>query len=259
MLLNFIVLVLRETLEASILISLMLVISIHRGLHLRWVFLALPLGLLGALAYAACLPLISEWFDYAGQEVSGATLQFLIYILVLLLFFNLRVHRSNSTNPQLVWLMIAVVAVAVIREGSELVIFFSGFLQGGGYWLNAATSGMIGLAIGMSTGALCYYLLLSCKSTTSLWICSLLLCLVVAGMVMQGTQLLMQADWLASRPALWDSNWLLAESSIAGQTAYAIFGYEATPSATELASYLFAMLLLCGPLLVRQFKYREQF
>ena len=258
MLLNFIVLVLRETLEASILISLMMVISNHRGLHLRWIFLALPLGLLGALAYATYLPQISEWFDYAGQEVTGATLQFLIYFLVVLLFFILR-FRPSKPAPQLVWLMIAVVAVAIIREGSELVIFFSGFFQGGGHWLNAATSGMIGLAIGMSTGALCYYLLLSCDATKSLWISSILLCLVVAGMVMQGTQLLIQADWLSSNPALWNSNWLLSESSIAGQTAYAIFGYEATPSSTELASYLFAMLLLCGPLLVRQVKNREQF
>ena len=65
---------------------------------------------------------------------------------------------------------------------------------------------------------------------------------LAAGMVLQATQLLMQVDWLSSGEPLWDSSWFIAEASVVGQMAYAIFGYEATPSLIELGAYSLSII-----------------
>ena len=243
MLLDFIILVLRETLEASLLISVMLTVGFRLSVSTKWLFIALTLGLISATIYALCLPTISTWFEYVGQEVFGAGLQYTIYTLILGVLIIQSRPRIESTRP-IQLMMIATVAIATTREGGELIVFYGGFLQGGGHWVNAATSGMIGLAIGASIGVLVYYTLVGLPQNLARPITTLLLTLIAGGMVMQATQLLIQADWLAGHPTLWDSTWLLAESSIAGQAAYALFGYEATPSAHAMTAYLGAVLLI---------------
>ena len=72
MLLNIIIIVLRETLEASILISVMLSISKTNGIAISWLSLALLAGIVGGFLYAINLATISELLDYVGQEVTNA-------------------------------------------------------------------------------------------------------------------------------------------------------------------------------------------
>ena len=251
MLLNIIVIVLRETLEASILISVMLSVGRHYRLGISWLFIALMAGLIGALFYALNLGSISDMFDYMGQEVVNASLQYTIYFLLLMVCVA-QYHGSSKCLRYLPMLMGSAVALAIVREGGELFVFYSGFLQGGANFLNAATSGFIGLAIGMSAGALCYYALAALSSLQVRKTHIILLCFIAGGMVLQATQLLIQADWIPAYEAIWDSNWLLPESSITGQIAYAVFGYEATPSLLELIVYLSAILIMLGLVLLRR-------
>ena len=137
--------------------------------------------------------------------------------------------------------MALTVAIALVREGGELVVFYSGFLQGNTSLTSAVTSGFIGLALGLSAGVVFYYGVILLPEIEVRRTLTLLLSLIACGMVLQATQLLIQADWLPTNQPLWDSNELLAENSIAGQIAYAIFGYESRPSVVEISFYLVAM------------------
>jgi high-affinity iron transporter len=76
--------------------------------------------------------------------------------------------------------------------------------------------------------------------------CVALLCLIGAGMVMQATLLLEQVDWLPSAQPLWDSSALVSEQSVTGELLYAVFGYEATPSAVQIGLYVGSLLLMAG-------------
>ena len=103
----------------------------------------------------------------------------------------------------------------------------------------------VGLMIGLSVGILCYLALTALlRPTNAQRVQRIVLPLVAAGMVLQATQLLIQADWLPAGPALWNSSALLSEHSISGQMAYAVFGYEATPTAVEIGFYLGALVVL---------------
>jgi len=236
MLLEIIIIVLRETLEASILIAVLLSVSKSQDIRFAWVPVSLLTGLMGAIVYGSSLGEISEWFDYAGQEVLNAGLQFLVYILVAALI-PIQWQGMTRSKHVLRNLMSLVVFVALIREGAEIYVFYSGFLHKENVLTKALTSGFVGVAVGLSVGAIVFYsLAMANRSKVKLFHAGVLL-LVAAGMVLQATQLLIQIDWLSSGEPLWDSSWVIAEPSVVGQMAYAIFGYEATPSLIEFGAY----------------------
>ncbi len=245
MLLSIIVIVLRETLEASILVSVMLSVSRYHGLGISWLLVALGTGLVGATLYALNLGNISIMFDYMGQEILNAFMQYSVYALLVLVCAT-QYHGNPAWVARLPLFMALAVTIAVVREGGELVIFYSGFLQGGADLLNATTSGFIGLTIGMSAGAICFYSLVMLPASLGRTAHTVFLMLIAGGMVLQATQLLIQADWLPGHIPAWDTNGVLPEDSIMGQLAYAVFGYEATPSWLEIVTYLGALSLMFG-------------
>ena len=76
MLLNAVIIVLRETLEAGVLISLLLSISYRLELKFHWLWAALAGGLIGTWAYIMNLRKFSSWFEYTGQELINASMQY---------------------------------------------------------------------------------------------------------------------------------------------------------------------------------------
>ncbi len=257
MLLDAVIIVLRETLEAGVLVSVLLTIGNQHELGLRWLASAFTGGLIGAVIYAENMALVSTWFDYVGQEVLNGSIQYCIYLCLLLLCVLVATRSvSQKKTPleqgnyrrSLVCLLSVTVALALIREATEIIIFYSGFIGNSEVFSKAATSGFIGLMIGLSVGALCYFAIMSLKFRWVRPIQIAVLTLVGGGMVAQATQLLIQADWLPSVAPLWDTRGILPEASIPGQLAYAIFGYEATP--TPLEAWLFLGALVSVPLAI---------
>lgn len=244
MLLDIIAIVLRETLEAGVLISLLLSISKQFKFSSVYIFSAGILGLIGASFYAANMELISLWFDYVGQEILNASLQYSIFLALLSTTILLARYRSNQLN-NLNFILIPILActsLAIIREGAELIILYSGHIQQG-LTATAITGGIIGFGIGASAGILTYYGVSLTPQHYAAKLQNLLLILIGCGMVLQATQLLIQADWLPQKKSLWNSSNLLSEQSVMGQFFYSIMGYEATPTSIEILFYIGALVL----------------
>ena len=65
-----------------------------------------------------------------------------------------------------------------------------------------------------------------------------LIILLAAGMASQGAAFLVQADLLPPlEDAVWDTSWVLTDSSILGKTLHTLVGYSAQPSGTQLIFY----------------------
>lgn len=242
MLTDTVIIVLRETLEAAVVISMMLVIIKHNCLSLGHLLSGLVLGLIGALIYAVNLRTVSEWFDYTGQEVLNALLQYAIFIS-LLLVITLIALKPGTGKTALKIAIQSAIALALTREGAELIILYSGYFGSKNMLSSTILSGFLGLGIGSSVGVLIYYVFSLGSHKITRHCQHIALTLIACGMVLQATQLLIQADWISASSALWDSNWLIAESSVLGQLCYAIIGYESTPSLIEVVGYLFALTL----------------
>ena len=246
MLLSSVILVLREVLEAALLFSLLMALSRRLGISCWWVIIAVLIGLPGAAIYGFNIDLVSELFEGVGQEVVNALLQLLIYVsLCVLAALSMLRKQGEAVSGQLMsFLMAAAVTLAIVREGSEIMIYLSGFLQLQDQRLAVLTGSFIGAGIGVSVGAVFYYALLNLSKRVAMISGAVLFTLVAAGMASQAAQLLIQADWLPSQYPLWDSSWLIGEQSVTGQLLYALIAYEATPTALQVVIHITAILLI---------------
>lgn len=252
MLVNSVVIVLREVLEAALLISVLLALSRRMQLRSGWLFAALLLGLAGAIAYARLLGPVSELFEGVGQELVNALLQFTVFIGLAAIVFLVakRGARAGESHGILLKFMAVTVAVAISREGSEIIVFMSGFMQMENLLMSVALGSLAGAGIGCSIGILLFYLLLAMPERHATWVSLVLLCLAAASMCAQATKLLIQADWIGYGGPLWDSSELVSEASLLGQLLYALVGYEASPTAVEVIAYSgsVAVIILCAGL-----------
>mgnify|MGYP005844396323 CR=1 FL=1 len=253
MLLTSVVLILQETLEAALLVSILGVVTLQTGRRLSWLPWGFAAGCVLAFVYAANLQRISEWFDYIGQELTNAALQSAIAAAIVLLTWRLvRIYavgdapgvarRHHSTVLQVLCGLI--LCLAVTREGSEILVYLGGFLAQSDKVQAVLIGSAIGSGIGISVGLLLFYGLLALGGRR--WIPLALLALFCGNMLAQSALQLTQADWLQSGPTLWDSSAWLPEHSVAGRLLYALLGYESSPSAAQVISYLGGVAAVLG-------------
>lgn len=242
MLLNSVIIVLREFLEAALMISVLLALGDGVPTGRRWAGWSICIGLAGGVVYAGNIAMVSDWLDGVGQEVVNALMQIMIYCcltLTVVLFSN----RRARTGGRMVFLMMTSVSLAIMREGSEILIYLSSFTNNPELFEPILLGGMVGAGIGVSVGVLAYYGLLSANRNGSSYASIGAAILIAAGIAGQATLLLIQADWLPSRAPLWDSSGWISEHSVTGQLLYALIGYEATPSSIQAAVYLASLIL----------------
>ncbi len=240
MLLTSVIIVLRETLEAALLIATLLAATRFTRISHSWLRMSISGGIVGALLFAWQLRWISNLYDGLGYEISNALLQVLIYMVILVLItllLKLYLGATTKEEPLLLFMGLAL-SLSIIREGSEILIYLSGFIHNRETVSSGIIGSVIGAGVGFSFGALFYFLLSALQKKLSFMIALGLLILVGAGMCAQASMLLMQADFLPSQRPLWNTSSWIAEPSIPGQLLYALIGYEATPSPLQVSIYV---------------------
>ena len=246
MLLNSVIIILREVLEAAMLISVLLAIGTRLNLSASWVGPGFAGGVAGAIAYALCADAVSGWFAGVGQEVVNAVFQVCIYFMLLFstVMVTARVTRGPSVGGRAIPVaMMVATCLAMTREGFEVIIYLHSFMQIPQHLPAVIMGAIVGASIGICVGILFYYLLRNIPGSYMVPTATVLLMLVAAGMSSQAALLLIQADWLPSQLPLWDSSGWLPETGVTGQVLYALVGYEATPTAVQLGFYAGGLLI----------------
>jgi high-affinity iron transporter len=250
--------VFREVLEAALIIGI--VGAATRGIAARSRFIAggVALGLVGSIAVAGGAELIGQLAEGMGQELFNATV---LGIAVLMLAWHniwMSVHgRELSTNAKQVGheirsgtkalsVLLVVIAVAVLREGSETVLFLYGVaLSGENSMGTMALGGVLGLAGGALVGYLLFAGLLRIPLRWFFTATSVLVLLLAAGMASQAARFLIQANVLPSLASpLWDTSGLVSNSSMAGKVLQGLVGYDAQPAGMQLAFYVTVILVI---------------
>jgi high-affinity iron transporter len=133
-----------------------------------------------------------------------------------------------------------VVGVAVLREGSEVVLFLYGIAAQGGT-SNAALliGGALGLLAGAAVSALMYFGLLTIPAGRLFQVTSGLITLLAAGMAAQAVLFLQNGGYInAMTGTIWDTSWLLKEDSIPGRLLHTLVGYVEAPNGAQILAYL---------------------
>lgn len=244
MLLNAVIIILREVLEAALIISVFLALSQLLNRNLWWMALALVLGFSGAYIYADNLGQVSMAIGGTGQEIVNASLHSLIFICLLL--FMISVPHQHHRRWRLLNLITIILAVmtAIVREGSEIILYIKGFVGIPDLLSPVLMGGAVGAGIGLSVGVFFYYLLVNMRRNHGIWLGYLILLLIGGSMVAQAVEFMIQADFIGATAPIWDSSELISERSAAGQLLYALVGYEATPAPQQAAAYFTSIGLL---------------
>jgi high-affinity iron transporter len=140
-----------------------------------------------------------------------------------------------------------VIALAVLREGAETVLFLSGIaLSGESTPASMAIGGFAGLAGGAALGVLVFAGLLRIPLKWFFSATSALVLLLAAGMAAQSARFLIQADVLPSLATpLWDMSAIVANESAMGAVLKGLVGYDAAPAGMQVAFFVivFAAIL----------------
>jgi high-affinity iron transporter len=141
-----------------------------------------------------------------------------------------------------------VVGIAVLREGSEIVLFLYGIAASGGASTGSMMlGGFIGIAGGAVVTALLYFGLLAIPTRKLFTVTTGLITLLAAGLAAQSVVLLQQAGYLRvlTRP-LWNTSWFLDEHNLVGQLLHTLIGYSARPNGLQLIAYLLVIAIIIG-------------
>ncbi len=243
MLLNALLLVLREVLEAAVLLGLLWNYSKLADLPRRWV---IPAGLVGgivAMCYAAALEVVSDWWDGSGQERISAALHLAVYVPVVVLGWGL--YRPLQSRIVLLAMGLVFVAASV-REGSEILIYVGAFIHAPGVKSAVFSGALIGAGIGVSSGILVSAFLGTLAPRNARTWVGMCLILVASGMMLQAVALLDQAGLVAHSTKAFDAERWLPEQSVLGQLLYAVLGYDSQPSGLQLGVYLVSFSIAYG-------------
>jgi high-affinity iron transporter len=249
--LGALVIVFREVLEAGLIIGI--VLAATRGVPDRgaWVGLGVGVGALGAAIVALFAEAISGAFDGSGQELLNAGV--LGVAVVMLMWHNAWMARHGRemaaemttvgeaviAGQRPMTALAVVVGLAVLREGSEVVLFLYGIVAAGTSASSLFIGGALGLAAGAAFTALTYYGLLSIPARHIFTVTTVLIALLAAGMAAQAVQFLDAAgmiDVLGNR--LWDTSGWLPQDGIVGRLLHTLVGYTDRPTELQLIAYL---------------------
>jgi len=261
MLATFII-VFREVLEAALVVGIVMAAS--RGVAKRgwWVSGGCATGVLGAVAVAAFASEISSLMAGVGQEIFNSIILFAA--VGMLGWHNIWMTRHGRemameatqlgkdvvSGARPLYALALVCGIALLREGSEVVLFLYGIaVGGGGGAANMAIGGVFGLAAGAAVGAAMYFGLLSIPLRYLFSVTSWLILLLAAGMASQGAAFLAAANVLPSLgDNVWDTSALLTERSLLGQVLHVLTGYTARPAGIQLVFFA-ATLVIIGSLM----------
>ena len=250
-------LVFREVLEAALIVTI--VCAATRGVPRRGLFVGggLILGVLGTLLVALFADSLANAFSGIGQEVFNAGV---LLAAVLMIGWHVLWMSSHGramavemkalggavqSGSSSLMMLLLVVALAVLREGSEVVLFLYGMVAGGAVGVLGGLA--LGVIAGAAVGFALYYGLLRIPLRHFFDATNAMLTLLAAGLASSAARYLVQADLLpALTDPLWDSSWLLSNDSLLGQTLHILIGYDARPSGIMLVFYIATLLVLLG-------------
>jgi len=267
--LGALIIVFREVIEAGLIVGIVMAATrgvVGRG---RMVTYGIIAGVLGATVVAVFAGAISQAFEGAGQELFNACV--LGVAVIMLMWHNAwmarhgreiamemrQVGNAVSEGAKPLTALAIVVGIAVLREGSEVVLFLYGIFATGTSGSALLVGGILGVFAGAAFTALTYFGLLAIPTRYIFSVTSWLIALLAAGMAAQSVQFLNNAGVLVALDrTVWDTSWLLSEGTILGKLLHTLIGYTERPTEMQLVAYvatLFAMFLL-----MRIARYRPQ-
>ena len=249
--------VFREVLEAGLIVGIVLAATEGVRGRGKWISLGVAGGLAGATLVAVSAQRLSEAFAGSGQELFNAVI---LMVAVAMLGWHIvwmarharemtgdmkTLGRLVLAGDKTLAAMALVVAVAILREGAEVVLFLYGIAASGSAPAAMLLGGMGGIALGAGLSWLIYRGLLVIPTGRLFTVTNGLLSLLATGMAGQAAVYLAKAGLAPTLgDEVWDTSWILADNSLLGRALHAIAGYSDRPMGLQVLTYAVVLALL---------------
>lgn len=256
--LGSLLIVFREVLEGGLIVGIIMAATVGIAHRMRAILGGIAVGVIGAALLAVFAGQLSDALQGTGQELFNATI--LVVAAVMLGWHNIwmathgremakrlqSVGAAVAEGEQSLLALAVVVAVAVLREGSEVVLFLYGIATSDhSGTAQIATGGVLGVACGVLLSWLIYRGLLAIPLRNLFRITNVLIALLAAGMAGRAAAILAESDLApAWGYQIWDTSWLVSDGTLLGRALQALFGYAAQPMGIQLAAWLFTLLII---------------
>lgn len=245
----------RESVEALLVVGILYAwlrngdADARRGIPYLWTGVAI--GLIAALALGAALAGFIEVLSGDAQDYFQAAMVLVACVLIVQMVLWMKHHGrtmkrdmeaslEKSRQSANWWGVTLLVALAIAREGSETVIFLYGlgFAHAG----HVDTAQALAVAVGLALALLTFYLLQLGGKVFS-WrlffrVTEIMLLFLAAGLFETGIDKLIDKEVLpVIVNQVWNSSWLLDDSSTFGSLVATLTGYRAHPAGMNLLAY----------------------
>jgi len=252
--------VFREVLEAGLIVGI--VFAATEGVlgRTKYVIGGIAAGVLGASLLAAFAGSLSTALEGMGQEVFNASV--LAIAVVMLAWHNVWMARHGrelaaelkaaghavATGQKTLMALATVVGIAVLREGSEVVLFLYGNMvaNNSGLW-DILAGIVIGLALGAGVSLAIFLGLILIPVRYLFSVTTWLITFLAAGMASRCVRFLDQADIVNVLSAqAWDTSWILPADALLGRILQTLIGYDDRPSVIQVIVYAATLVAIFG-------------
>lgn len=251
------IIIFREIFEIALLLSVIMAATHEISNRWKIVLLGLGFGILGACLVAFFASEISSVAQGMGQELFNAVVLFtaagMIGWTVIWMSTHAREFSCNikklgrdiAAGEAGLYSMAVVIALAVLREGSEIVLFVYGIMASGQPIAEIVMGGALGTLAGSIAGLLLYLGLISISPKHIFGITTWLLIFVAAGMASIGSGFLTAAGYFSDfTGVLWDTSGIVLENGVIGRALHILIGYSERPMQIQMIFYMVVFVTL---------------
>ena len=252
---NIVFIVWRESVEALLVVGILNAWlsgrdTATRQAGRRWLWAGVASGIVGAIALAWVLTVFEDVLSEDGRQMFQTAMVLaaaaLIVQMVVWMRRNGRTLKrdmetalTGAAAKQSWWGVYFLAGLAVLREGSETVVFLWGSLAG--KTLDTLGAPLLAALLGFGA-AIASYALLQLGGRVLSWrlffrVTEVMLLCLAAALVVTGADGLIDLGWLPSLGRAWDTSALLPDNGIAGGLVSALTGYRARPSGLEVIAF----------------------
>ena len=251
------IIIFREVLEAALIVGLILAATRGVSGRVRWISAGIGGGILGAVVLALLADRIAPLAEGMGQELMHASILFIAVIMLTWHLLWMRKHAAQisrdmkrigsevSSGDREPVVLALIIGLAILREGSEAVIFLYGLAVAGSSSTDLILGGALGILGGVTAGTVLYLGIARIPTGRLFQVSGWLILLLTAGMASQAASFLVQADLLPPLGyTLWDSSWLLSEQGLVGKILHILVGYVDHPMGIQVLTYALTVGLI---------------
>lgn len=251
------IVVFRESLEIALLLGIILAATKSISNSRIYVILGSLIGVVLAAIFALFTKFVTVSYGGLGDEMFDATVVLLTaaiisWTVVWMQGYTKKIHQDFSRLTKNInagftshFIIVAVVAMAILREGAEIILFVYSISSIGKASVNEYIVGLgIGIFSGLSVGTIIYCGLIKYAGRYIFKITTILLTLIAAGLASEAAGIFTSSGIIeACSDQLWDTSWLVSNESVLGKLLNIIVGYDSKPNGMQIIFYLSTILI----------------